>query len=590
MSIKQEAPPKRSETKSLSPVNATTGSHPAIRFHQVPIVPGPLSRLEEVRPALLTDVATRTFEEFDPPSLEVILGEALFSERQRLRRHRGNIFTKSRYKRDQQLWGQIHGGLLRPAAEVDRKVLLEKIIHHYAEEIGGHFDPRVYQFATRAVPWGFSWLLNAASVQRFLPWGMTESLQSRLHILGEVPSIQKLAKKGTILLVPTHQSNIDSVMIGYFIYLMSLPPFAYGAGLNLFSNPVLSFFMSRLGSYTVDRQKNNAIYKSTLKHYSTRILEEGIHSIFFPGGGRSRSGALESKVKLGLLGTGLQAEIEGTLSGKPNSRVFVVPMVMSYHCVLEAHSLIEDYLSESGKHRYILTDDESWQPRKVLGFFWKLFSSQSAVTVRIGKPLDIFGNFVDDEGHSIGPNGTYIDSAKWLTTKGELRREAQRDYEYTQELGNRLVDRFHKENTVLTSHLVAFAFFETLRRKYSDFDLYRFLRLSLPQRSMPYSDFLGFAESFHRKIMDLAQQGSLFLSDELQTSDIESWVKDGVKQLGFLHDAAVVKVQDGVIFTEDMNLLYYYRNRLTGYGLSLMTEMAPTHTMFGKHDSKGFLA
>src|SRR6185436_15185158 len=101
---------------------------------------------------------------------------------------------------------------------------------------------------------------------------MTQSLQSRLHILGEVPSLQKLAKKGTILLVPTHQSNIDSVLIGYVIYLMSLPPFAYGAGLNLFTNPVLSFFMSRLGSYTVDRQKNNTIYKEVLKNYSTEIL------------------------------------------------------------------------------------------------------------------------------------------------------------------------------------------------------------------------------------------------------------------------------------------------------------------------------
>src|SRR5690606_41359017 len=56
------------------------------------------------------------------------------------------------------------------------------------------------------------------------------------------------------------------------IYLMGLPPFAYGAGLNLFSNPVLSYFMSSLGSYTVDRQKNNIIYKTVLKNYSTTIL------------------------------------------------------------------------------------------------------------------------------------------------------------------------------------------------------------------------------------------------------------------------------------------------------------------------------
>ena len=52
--------------------------------------------------------------------------------------------------------------------------------------------------------------------------------------------------------------------------------------------------------------------------------------------------------------------------------------------------------------------------------------------------MDIFGNFVDEEGRSIGPNGTTIDPARWLTTRGELRTEPQRDQEYVRELGGRL--------------------------------------------------------------------------------------------------------------------------------------------------------
>ncbi len=566
------------------------GSHPSIQFKQVPVVAGPLSRLDKIRPQLLQEVLTKTQEDLSSMPSEELLGEALYLERLRLKRNRGNLFTRSRLNGDRRIWNEVQAGLLKPPAELDRNDLLEKVIDHYAQEIGGHFDPWVYQCAVRAVPWCFSWLLNAASVKRFLPWGMTESLASRLHILGEVPALQKLAEKGTILLVPTHQSNIDSVLIGYVIYLMSLPPFAYGAGLNLYSNPVLSFFMSRLGAYAVDRQKANVIYKHTLKNYSTRILKEGIHSIFFPGGGRSRSGAIESRVKLGLLGTGLDAQLEGMLAGNPKSKIFIVPMVTSYHFILEASSLIEDYLAESGKHKFISMDDESWQLSKVIGFFWKIFSSQTGITVRIGKPLDIFGNLVDEEGQSIGPNGTWVDPTRWLTTRGELKREPQRDQEYTRELGVRLADRFHKENTVLTSHLVAFALFETLRSKYPDFELYRFLRLSLAQRSMPFSSFMSSAEIFHKKVQVRAQRGELFLSPELQTSNTESWVKDGVKQLGFLHDSAVVKVQQNVIWTEDMNLLYYYRNRLTGYGLSGMRESGEHQTLFGQNDGQGFLA
>jgi len=441
------------------------------------------------------------------------------------------------------------------------------------------------------VPFGFNWMLNAASVRRFLPWGMTEALRSRIRILGEVQALQKLAEKGTILLVPTHQSNLDSLLVGYVIYLMSLPPFAYGAGLNLFSNPFLSFFMSRLGAYTVDRNKNNEIYRQTLKNYSAQILKEGIHSIFFPGGGRSRSGAIESHLKLGLLGTGLEAQVESMMEGKPHGKVFVVPMVVSYHYVLEARSLIENYLGEAGKHRFIPVSDESWKIRNVLGFFWKLFASQSNVTVRVGRALDSFGNFVDEDGDSIGPNGLKIDPARWLTSCGELKKDPQRDHEYTRNLGVRLADRFHKENTVLTSHLVAFSYFELLRTRYPDFDLFRFLRLSLAQRSLPRADFLEAAERFHSRLIQLAHQGELHLCQELQNpSDPNAWVKDGIRQLGLFHETKVIRSSERTIWTEDMNLLYYYRNRLAGYGLSRLVELSGRKNHFGQNDSQGFLA
>ncbi|HUP56656.1 MAG TPA: glycerol-3-phosphate acyltransferase, partial [Bdellovibrionota bacterium] len=357
-----------------------------------------------------------------------------------------------------------------------------------------------------------------------------------------------------------------------------------------YSNPVLSYFMSRLGAYTVDRKKTSAIYKATLKNYSTVILREGIHSIFFPGGGRSRSGAIESKIKLGLLGTGLDAQIEGLKAGKPNPNVFVVPMVVSYHFVLEAASLVEDYLIESGRHRLIITDDESWQYSKVLQFFWKAFSAQSSFTARVGRPLDIFGNFVDEEGRSLGPNGTTIDPRKLLTTRGELRAEPQRDREYTRELGMRLSERFHRENTVLSSHLVAFTLFETLRKKYPDLDLYRFLRLSLPQRSITEEEFMQAAEHYHAEVKGLADRGYLYLAPELQTSNMETWVKEGLSQVGLYHEVAVIRRRDGAVWTEDMNLLYYYRNRLSGYGISLLALHGGARRTFGDLDPKGFLA
>lgn len=574
--------------ETSSPAGGMSRSHPAVRFGHLPLVDGSLVHFNDIRLRLLVDVVTRTLLDFDQSPLDLILGEALYLERLRLKRDGGNLFTRKRRQADRELWNAIQAGLLASSASSDRKALLRQVIKHYAEEIGGRFDPRVYRLATHAIPWAFSWLLNAASVRRFLPWGMSQSLESRLRVVGNVPAIQRLAGRGTILLVPTHQSNIDSVLIGYIIYLMSLPPFAYGAGLNLFSNPVLSFFMSNLGAYTVDRHKGNDIYKHVLKNYSARILTEGVHSIFFPGGGRSRSGAIESRLKLGLLGTALEAQIENLRARKERPSVYVIPMVMSYHFVLEASSLIEDYLSEAGRHRFIIMDDESWQPGKVFNFFWKAFSSETSITVRIGDPLDVFGNPVDEEGRSMGPGGTVIDPARWLTTRGELRAEPQRDHEYTRELGERLVQRFHATNTVLTSHLVAFSFFEALRSRYPELDLYRFLRLSSEQRTLPYADFASCAEKLHQRIRAMADRGELFLSDELLGWETSRWIRDGVTQLGLLHEAAVVKIRDGSAWTGDMNLLYYYRNRLAGYGLSTLAQ-PEGRSRPGQNDSKGFL-
>ncbi len=565
-----------------------------------PTITTPLEQFSKLRPRVLESVVSRTLGDLSSNSLDLLLGEALYQERLRIKRGGDNLFTRARTKRDLQMLSQVQSGLLRPPGQSDRRELLRNLVSHYAQEIGGQFNPKVYQFATNALPIFFNWLLNAASVKQFDPRKQSDLIHSQMVINGEVGHLRRLARNGTILLVPTHQSNIDSVLIGFITYLLQLPPFAYGAGLNLFNNPVLSFFMSNLGAYTVDRRKSSAVYKQTLKNYSTAILKEGVHSIFFPGGGRSRSGAIESRVKLGLLGTALEAQTENLMLGAARPNVYVVPMVMSYHFVLEASSLIEDYLADAGKHRFIITDDESFQPVKVARFFWRLFSSHSKITVRIGKPLDVFGNFVDENGRSIGPNGTTIDPRAWLTTRGVLCKNAQRDREYTHALGARISERFHRENTVLSSHLVAFAYFEALRKQYPELDLYRFLRLSRSQRILPIDAFLPFARRLREAVLRKAELGELHVCPELQLDEpageafhgervLPGWMREGVRQLGQLHDSAVVRIEGDEVVTEDMTLLYYYRNRLAGYGLSIRADELKGQLQ-GTHDRKGFLA
>ena len=257
---------------------------------------------------------------------------------------------------------------------------------HYAQEIGGHFDARVYSLAERVLPKALSVLLSATSLPRLMVRGFRqEELSERIVISGESDQLARLSELGTVVVTPTHGSHMDSPVMAYALNRAGLPPFIYGAGKNLFSNKMIGFFMQNLGAYKVDRLKDEALYKRTLKNYCVTTLRHGLPNLFFPGGTRSRSGAIESELKLGLLGCGLEAYILNLRDKRPKPRIFIVPATVSYHLVLEAETLIEDYLKDEGKSRYIIEDDEFSRPERVVNFVSSLLAMDGQIHVRFGR-------------------------------------------------------------------------------------------------------------------------------------------------------------------------------------------------------------
>ena len=115
-----------------------------------------------------------------------------------------------------------------------------------------------------------------------------DALRDKVVVQGNMAHLRKLADKGTLIFVPTHSSNMDSIVFGFALERSELPPDTYGAGKNLFTNPLLSFFMHNLGAYKVDRRKQAVLYKQVLKEYATVSMEFGYHNLFFPGGTRCR--------------------------------------------------------------------------------------------------------------------------------------------------------------------------------------------------------------------------------------------------------------------------------------------------------------
>ena len=166
--------------------------------------------------------------------------------------------------------------------------------------------------------------------------------------------------------------------------------------------------MNRLGAYRVDRRKKNPIYLETLKAMASLSLMHGLNHIFFPGGTRSRSGAIEDKLKLGLLNSVIDAQRNSFLDNK-EQRIFIVPLSIGYHFVLEAESLINQHLSIVGKEKYSRQKKKKSKIGKSISFLRSLRKYDSDIYLSFGKPMDIMGNLVDIKGNSYDTRGNLVD-------------------------------------------------------------------------------------------------------------------------------------------------------------------------------------
>jgi glycerol-3-phosphate O-acyltransferase len=495
--------------------------------------------------------------------IDEVINDTLYHERSRL--HRAG--DDQRACADRAFVARVRHELPH-ASPARQRAIVREIVERYEGEIAGHFDRRVYGFATRVLPYGLS-----ALMQGFSPRGLVSELRGRSlldeHILleGEVKALQDLVELGTVILVPTHTSNLDSLLMGHIIHRMGLPPFVYGAGLNLFTNPITSFFMHNLGAYTVDRSKTDPLYRDTLKEYATLSLELGQHNLFFPGGTRSRSGEVESRLKLGLLGTGLAAYRNNLLLGKEGARVFIVPCTSTYPIVLEAASLVRDFLEETGKSGYIAVDDEFGRIQRWVDFLRGLAELDLRVHVRIGHALDPLGNEVDPRGISRDPRGRAIDPRRYLLRDGRVVKDRARDAEYTRGLGERLVATYHRDNVALPTSVLAFALLELHRRDLHEPDLFRLLRTIGPDTVLVRSRVEAEVEKLLCELRAREGRGAIQLSDDLRREDARRVVDLGLHGLGTYHTTAVAKQRGEQVIVLDADLLFYYRNRLEGYDL-----------------------
>lgn len=541
----------------------------------------PIVKLSKNRKAFINKVALESRDRIlalkggSADSLREKLETTLYRERMRIKQNPWLIDPDD----EGVFWSKVKSTLVSVTSDTTSseeqkleqyKTILYDITRRYTEEIASNFKHSHYKITRRIVTFGFSRLLNTARVKGFKSIFSSQfTLQDKIQIIGETEQLRNLASKGTIVMTPTHFSNLDSILIGWTISTLGLPPFIYGAGLNLFNIGIFAYFMNALGAYKVDRRKKNLPYLETLKTYSSEAIQFGCHSLFFPGGTRSRSGRLEKSLKLGLLSTAVEAQRANYERGEEDvsGKVFVVPVTINYHFVLEAPSLIKEYLNLTGQERYYQETDEYSTSYKISKFLVKFFTKGSDISVSIGRPMDILGNYVDDEGNSMDNHGRIIDCKDYFLSNGQITVDKQRENEYTRQLAKKIVDEFHKINRVFSSHLVAFTAFQLIRRENHKLDLFNLLRLPEEDIVLAYPEFEAECQRVLDNILQMEKEGRVHVAPHLK-QPMDKIIDHGLVNLGMYNvKRPLVKTDNGEIVTEDLSLLYYYHNRLDGYEL-----------------------
>jgi glycerol-3-phosphate O-acyltransferase len=481
------------------------------------------------------------------------LSEAVYHERIRFERDGDEVTPKERDRVE---------GLARALTEGPEAMrgATARLVRAYSHEVHNRFSERTFSAAMRLAPAAIKRLLTPSESGGWT-WPKWDGPE-RVVIQGPVEQLQALAEKHTLVFAPTHLSNLDSPLIGYALHLAGLPACTYGAGLNLFSSPIMGFLMSRLGAYTVDRRKRHRLYKDVLKAYSTELIGRGAHSLFYPGGTRSRTGELEGQVKRGLLGTAIAAWQEGLAEGRSQPEVLIVPITLSCSLVLEAETLIEDALAAAGKSRYIISDDEFSEPKTVLRYVRQLLDMDASVVVRFGHPMDVLGNSVDESGISLDGTGQTFDRRYYVCGRDSVvQPSAQRDRAYTNHLAEALCAAYRRDNVVLPSHLASYAAWHLLGARYPHLDTYGRALLS------PFESWVDRGELVDAIARGVEAVDALVESGQTQAllpageDRAERVLTQAVETFSAFHSRCALDFEDWRVLV-DPKLTLYYGNRL----------------------------
>jgi glycerol-3-phosphate O-acyltransferase len=148
----------------------------------------------------------------------------------------------------------------------------------------------------------------------------------------DIERLREVAKSGTLVLLPSHKSHIDYLILSYIFNIENLPLPLIAAGDNLNFFPA-GGLLRRGGGFFIRRSfRGDRLYAAVVDAYVRRLIRDGFPIELFMEGGRSRTGKLRPP-KFGLLGMVVDAAL-----AVPERPSWFVPVSIGYERVVEGES------------------------------------------------------------------------------------------------------------------------------------------------------------------------------------------------------------------------------------------------------------
>lgn len=192
-------------------------------------------------------------------------------------------------------------------------------------------------------------------------------------------AVREKGKTHSLILIPSHKSHVDYLILSYLFYHYGLIPPHIAAGVNLSFFP-LGWLFRHCGAFFIRRTfKGEKLYPMVFREYLIQLMRQGYPIEFFIEGTRSRTGKLV-KPRYGVLEMILSAFASGRIDS-----VAIVPISVGYEKVIESTSHRREVLGGE-KKREGLT--ELLKTPKVLT------SKYGRLYVQFGDPIDL-GEYLD---------------------------------------------------------------------------------------------------------------------------------------------------------------------------------------------------